>query len=502
MTAPGNAGTAGRRVAIVGAGVSGLVTARVLLDDGFDVSVFEKAAEIGGVWASSRTYPGLRANNTRVTYAYSDFAFPSEADEFPTAGQIRAYLRAYARKHELDACISLGAEVVGVSRHDAAADGGPFDVRIGHAEHAGRSDEAIFDFVVICSGVFSRPSIPDFPGAHDWPGRILHSSEFLDARLAAGRDVVVIGAGKSAVDCAAAASRVSRSCHMVFRAPHRMLPRYVGRGVPSDRLMMMRLTEMLLPPYVGARRATSLLHRLGAPALRAWWRAQTRLMDRLLDVPQLRADRPLPAGLENVGVGCEAREGLRDGRIRAIRGAVARLTPDGRAVLHSGEELPAQLVICATGWRQELSFLEPALRDRVTPGGKFHLYRHILPADVAGLGFIGFASSVACPLTSEIAAHWLSQIFRGELELPPSREMRARIALEHDWAARAFPARAQGYFIGPYLAHYFDDLLDDMGLRRWRTGNVLAEYLTPLTPGRYRDVATERRVRRGGPSPA
>ena len=42
---------------------------------------------------------------------------------------------------------------------------------------------------------------------------------------------------------------------------------------------------------------------------------------------------------------------------------------------------------------------------------------------VAALGFIGYASSTACQLTSDVAAHWLSQFYRGELALPAAAEM-------------------------------------------------------------------------------
>jgi cation diffusion facilitator CzcD-associated flavoprotein CzcO len=66
---------AGRRVGVIGAGISGLVTAKVLLEDGFDPIVFEKDMDLGGVWSPSRTYPGLYANNTRDTYAFSDPPF-------------------------------------------------------------------------------------------------------------------------------------------------------------------------------------------------------------------------------------------------------------------------------------------------------------------------------------------------------------------------------------------------------------------------------------------
>src|SRR5215204_3492975 len=85
----------GPRVCVIGAGIAGLVTAKVLRDDGFDVRVFERLPTIGGVWAPSRTYPGLRANNSRESYAFCDFEYPGTADDFPTAEQVREYLNAY-----------------------------------------------------------------------------------------------------------------------------------------------------------------------------------------------------------------------------------------------------------------------------------------------------------------------------------------------------------------------------------------------------------------------
>lgn len=54
-----------KSVGIIGAGVAGLVSAKVLKRDGFDVTVFEKESTIGGVWAESRAFPGLRSINRR-----------------------------------------------------------------------------------------------------------------------------------------------------------------------------------------------------------------------------------------------------------------------------------------------------------------------------------------------------------------------------------------------------------------------------------------------------
>jgi dimethylaniline monooxygenase (N-oxide forming) len=59
-----------------------------------------------------------------------------------------------------------------------------------------------------------------------------------------------------------------------------------------------------------------------------------------------------------------------------------------------------------------------------------------------------------------------------------------------------FPARSEGYFVGPHLGHHIDALLGDIGLPTRRMSNIVAEYLGPFTPARYADVAEQRRLAR------
>ena len=151
-------------------------------------------------------------------------------------------------------------------------------------------------------------------------------------------------------------------------------------------------------------------------------------------------------------------------------------------------------MIFATGWQQGVPFLVPELRDGVLSNGRFKLYRFILPPRVPRLGFIGYASSIACQFTSEIAAHWLSQSFRGELRLPSADAMEQEIAHVERWTSEAVPGRDQGYFIGPFIAHYADDLVRDMGLPTRRRKNIFAEYLSPFWPQHYGTLAAERRA--------
>ena len=165
-------------------------------------------------------------------------------------------------------------------------------------------------------------------------------------------------------------------------------------------------------------------------------------------------------------------------------------------LLSSGDRVAADVVIFATGWRLSFAFLAPELQSAVLEDGHFQLYRHILPPSEQRLGFVGYASSVACQLTAEISAHWLSQTFRGELTLPAVDDMNAEIQRVGTWLAEVLPARPQGYLIGPYLAHHIDDLVADMRLPTRRASNVASEYLGMFSPARYRDIAEQRRLAR------
>src|SRR6266481_5720258 len=85
----------GMRIAIVGAGIAGLAAAKVLTRRGFDVTVFDRTPDVGGVWSATRHYPGLRTQNSKMTYRFSDFPMPESFPMWPQSAQMQDYLAAY-----------------------------------------------------------------------------------------------------------------------------------------------------------------------------------------------------------------------------------------------------------------------------------------------------------------------------------------------------------------------------------------------------------------------
>lgn len=492
----------GGRVCVIGAGVAGLATARVLQDDGFAVTVFDKEDQLGGVWSANRTYPGLRTNSPRECYAFSDHPYPATADDFPAAAQVRAYLQSYAQRFGLTDHLRLRTQVVSVTRAPATGAAHPgFAVSVQDVAGRNAPETLHFDFVVVCSGAFSEPYVPEFAGRARFAGPVLHSSQVPDPALFEGKRVVVVGAGKSALDCAGFAARHGQTAMLVQRKAHWMMPRYFFGLVRCDWAVITRFSEVLIP-YHRLNRFEALVHGPGAGLVRTWWWGLGRLLRWSLNVPaHLLPAEPLPAGFESAGVGEDFYEMLQAGRVDSRAACIAVFTGPSEVTLDTGEALAADLVVCATGWRQNLDFLAPELRALARTDEGFTLYRHILPPGETRLCFNGFGSSISNQLTAEVSAHWIAQLFRGELTLPDVPAMQAEIARVREWIGRVMPARREGYFIGGFAAHHADDLLRDMGLPTVRTRHFLAEYFKPFWADRFADLGAQRRQLREGKTP-
>lgn len=490
-----------QRVGIIGAGIAGLVTAKIFLENGFDVQVFEKEPDLGGVWALSRAYPGLRANTAKETYSLTDYPYPASTSGYPVAEEVRAHLESYADHFGLYPHISFNSEVVRLEEvDDGGRQGFSMTVRStadDRKEGQENQDTHEFAYVIICSGAFSTPLMLDLPGRESFRGLVRHSSEWTHPAVADVRRVVVIGGGKSALDCAAWAAREGKTSTLVFRKPHWMVPRYLPGGARSDLRFISRFIEMFVN-YPVRPWDEKLLHGPGKPLVWLWWSFMSAVVPRVLGMPKLMIpDHKLPVGFESVGQVDDFFELLNDDRISAIRAGVTGFYDLG-IELDDGTRMEADLVIMGTGWQRDMSFLSKELRAKVYSKGRFHLYRRILPPGQQRLAFVGFFPTLTCPLSSEVGAHWAAQLFSGNMSLPSTGEMDEAIERLENWARERVPEQEDGVFTGPYIGHYVDELMRDMNMPTRRTSNFLKEYLGSFLPSRYATLGEELKAAKEG----
>ena len=304
--------------------------------------------------------------------------------------------------------------------------------------------------------------------------------------------VIVVGGGKSAFDCAAHAARQGVNPILVYRRPQWMAPRFLPGGrIPGDWLVTGRLMALFLR-YYHTNSIGRLMHSMGRPLVRLWWGLIALGWRKDLQMPaELIPEESLPSGIEKIGVGSDLYDAVNEGAAQLVRGSVSRFTKDG-VELADGKVFPADVVVFATGWHQSISFLSQELQNKIAGAGYVRLFRHILPPTAQKIGFVGYASSFACQLTSEIGAHWLSEHFLGSLTLPSVDEMNQEIDRVHAWANDKLPNRGTEGFIGPHISHYIDDLMTDMGLPVRRVNGFFGEYFGIFRASRYASLVDER----------
>ena len=149
------------KVCVVGAGVSGLVTVKELLEEGHDVVCFEQEAKEGGVFNHPKgiAYDSMLLTVSQYFMSYSSMP-PIEEDirAFWSRQRYATYLQEFAEGYDLFKHIQFETEVTGVEVNESG-------VRV-RCERDNQTQEALFDAIAICRGAFrsEAPRMPKIPG--------------------------------------------------------------------------------------------------------------------------------------------------------------------------------------------------------------------------------------------------------------------------------------------------------------------------------------------------
>jgi cation diffusion facilitator CzcD-associated flavoprotein CzcO len=338
-------------VLIIGAGLSGIGAACHLRREcpSKTFTILEARDAMGGTWDLFR-YPGVRSDSDMFTLGFS-FRPWTSAKAIADGSDIREYINDTAREYDIDGAIRYGHRVV---RADWSSADARWNVEAQHTD-TGEIVQLSCAFLFSCTGYYryDQGHLPAFPGQADFAGPVVHPQHWPADLDYAGKRVVVVGSGATAVTLVPAMAGTAEHVTMVQRSPSYVLS-LPSRDVIADAL------RRILP----ANTAHSIIRWKNVLVMTAIYqlcRRAPKLMRRLL---RKGAETQLPEGYD-LGTHfnpryspwdqrmCFVPDGdlfkvVRSGAASIMTGEIERFTPSG-VRLTSGDEVDADVIVTATG---------------------------------------------------------------------------------------------------------------------------------------------------------
>lgn len=399
-------------VLIIGAGISGIGAAYYLQErcPRHSYAILEGRANLGGTWDLFR-YPGIRSDSDMFTLGYR-FKPWKDPKAIADGASILAYLEETAREYGIDRRIRFGHRVTAARWSSSEA---KWTVEVSRAD--GTSHTFTCGFMFMCAGYYDyeRGHSPEFAGAEDFRGRIVHPQHWTDDIDYEGKRVVVIGSGATAVTLVPELAKRAAHVTMLQRSPTYVLP------APAVDPHAKWLHERLPPAAAySVTRWKKILFSMGL------YQFCRRFPGRARRFVQDIIRSQLPEGYD-VDTHfqpeydpwdqrlCMAADGDLFQAIRSEKASVEtdqieRFTASGLR-LASGKELEADLVVTATGLRIKL-YGGIALEIDGTPfSPQDHIaYKGLMLSDVPNMAFASGYTNASWTLKVELSCEFVCRL--------------------------------------------------------------------------------------------
>ena len=468
-------------VLVIGAGISGVCAAHYLAHDLPEHSflVVEARDRIGGTWDLFR-YPGIRSDSDMYTFGFSfrPWSGPGVAD----GPAIRAYVEQTVKDEGLDAHIRFGVRVERVVWSSEAA---RWTVEARHLA-SGEARTFTCRFLIAGTGYYryDQGYTPDFPGMEQFGGAIVHPQQWPEGLEVAGKRVAVIGSGATAITLVPALAEQGAHVTMIQRSPTYVIGRpqhdpnaeWLRRWLPERaayRAIRWRNVVFGLLWYQYCRRFPDRTRKMIRDGTEAF-------LGGVIDVGE-HFDPPYDPWDQRM---CLAPDGdffeaLKARKATIVTSQVTSFTEGGVAVA-SGQEVPADIVVTATGLvLQFLGGADMVVDGEVVDLSKTRMYRGTMLSDVPNAAFLMGYTNASWTLKAELSMQYLTRLL-AHLE---TKRYRSVVPRKTDPGVAELPALDLD---AGYIRRALDDLPSQGSKLPWR---VYQNYL--LDNWLYRATAIE-----------
>lgn len=340
------------RVAIIGAGMSGILMAIKLLEAGIETfTIYEKAAKLGGTWRDN-TYPGLSCDVPAASYTYSFELNPNWSHRYAHGPEIQEYFEGVVEKYGLMPKMRFNKGIA-----DARYEGGEWRITTqdGDAESA--------DIIVSAVGVLHHPAYPDIEGLESFQGDCFHTARWDHSVDLTDKKVAIIGTGSTAsqvipaiADAVEHLEIYQRTAQWVFPLPNteysegrkRFLRRFPIFAKFLHTAFLTAFRNFVAKAVIGGKLTSGFIG----------WACARNLTKNIKDPDLLAKLTPDYAPLcKRIIMSADFYPAMNRGNVELVTDGITRIEPDG-IVTDDGRSHDVDVLILATGFQAQ-NYLRP-----------------------------------------------------------------------------------------------------------------------------------------------
>jgi dimethylaniline monooxygenase (N-oxide forming) len=406
-----------QRIAIIGAGISGLVSAKYAKEKGLNPIIFDKNTTIGGVWSQDgQAWPNLETNVSKYNVQFSDHFWKDDDPIFIPKDRLYTWLLEYVEKFKLTDCLKFNTKVMSISK-----DLENFQITY---EKDGVVCGEVFPYVIIATGFFCRP---DFIGLDQFMNsgiKIEHSCSYKYPESYKGKKVICIGFSHSSLQIAEAVGKHAEKLYSLFRRPNFIVPKLFYSNV-FKKVIFNDLISF------GSRESVISLNNLSQAEINKQSNNFRSALSNQNKIESLKVEYDCEESLSS-GVCKDYIKMIEEGKIEPIKAEITAITDEG-IQLTNGQIIQADNIILGTGFKSDLSFIDEfilkeleynPIKDSLNLDGL-----NVFNCNIKGLAFVGFQYSstfTTFELQARLAiSYFLNQYSPKELKLKPNANYKA-----------------------------------------------------------------------------
>ncbi|KAI1300206.1 Flavin-containing monooxygenase 5 [Halotydeus destructor] len=442
------------RVAVIGAGVSGLTAVKASLEQGLSVTCFEKSGNLGGLWYyddgdnPSRTsvMKCTLMNSSKEMSAFSDYPPPEHYPLFMTRELAQEYILSYASHFGLDKYVKLNCEVSNLTE---SSNGWTVTVQSGDEEWTEH-----FEAVLVATGLRHAMNIPKLMGIEQFKGTIVHSSHYRTNEGYSDKNVLIVGFGASAADVAADLAGVAKSINLSHRTVPWITPRTVLGGHAYDSYLINRFSMSLISVFPKCIR-----------------NAIMRKYFRLVVDPERFGMKPSSAPLENAPLITDTLIYQLISKTLLLKSEIAEVKA-ASVIFKSGEEVEVDCILFCTGFDIKCPFIkdDALTKNIIDEHNQIGLFKNLIPHNVkipGSLMFLGLVVVMGPQWTPlEMQSRFAASVISGKIKVPARDEMQSALDQKRVDMKRLYKSGkpSKTYLIQEYI-EYMDWFAEQLGCK-------------------------------------